>query len=548
MNELSDQQLLQDFAGRHSEPAFAELVHRHVDHVYSAAVRMVRDAHLAQDVTQAVFVALAQNARQLAERPVLSGWLHRTAQNLAANTVRTEVRRHAREQESVIMNELLSPTPDATWEHIAPQLDAALGELSEADRDALLLRYFESKSAQEMAGILGISDEAAQKRVNRAVERLRDHFSKCNVTVGTSALAVVLSAHAVQAAPAGLAASVTTASILAGTALQTSTAIATTQTIAMTLLQKTILTATLAVVAGAGVYEARQAAQLRQQNLALLQQQSPLADQLQQLQRERDAAANRLAGLQAELAASQSNKLELLKLRGALAQAHSASAADTSSDARAAMVKSWLAREDQLKQLAQQYPDKAIPEFQLLSEQQWMDEAMNANFDNDKNIQQDLANLRHTAENNFAGLAQGALTKYLQANNNQFPTDLAQLDPYFSSLVGEDILARWEIAPGTDNPGVRVGDTVITEKAAVDESLDSRWAIGANGYGASSYQSPDISYALSVIKPAMQAFAAANNGQQPTDPSQIMPYLTTPEQQAAWQTLQKRYPAKGTPP
>jgi hypothetical protein len=302
------------------------------------------------------------------------------------------------------------------------------------------------------------------------------------------------------------------------------------------------------VVAGAGVYEARQAAQLRQQNLALLQQQSPLADQLQQLQRERDAAANRLAGLQAELAASQSNKLELLKLRGALAQAHSASAADTSSDARAAMVKSWLAREDQLKQLAQQYPDKAIPEFQLLSEQQWMDEAMNANFDNDKNIQQDLANLRHTAENNFAGLAQGALTKYLQANNNQFPTDLAQLDPYFSSPVGEDILARWEIAPGTDNPGVRVGDTVITEKAAVDESLDSRWAIGANGYGASSYQSPDISYALSVIKPAMQAFAAANNGQQPTDPSQIMPYLTTPEQQAAWQTLQKRFPTNGTPP
>jgi len=509
---------------------------------------MVCDAHLAQDVTQGVFVALAQQARQLTERPVLSGWLHRTAQNLAANTVRSEVRRRAREQESVIMNELLSASSDASWEHIAPELDAALGELSDADRDALLLRYFERKSAQEMAGLLGISDEAAQKRVNRAVERLRDHFSKRNVTIGTSALAVVLAANSVQAAPAGLAVTVTTASLLAGTALHTSTVIATTQNIAMTLLQKTLITATLAVVAGAGIYEAHQVTQLRQQNQALQQQQAPLSEQLQQLQRERDAATKRLAGLAAELAANQSNNLELLKLRGALAQTRATSAADVSSDVRAAMVKSWLAREDQLKRLAQQYPDKAIPEFQLLSEQQWMDEAMGAKFDSDKEIQQELANLRHTAENNFAGIAQGALTKYLQANNNQFPTDLSQLDPYFSSPVGEDILQRWEIAPGTVNPGVGVGDTVITEKAAVDESLDSRWAIGANGYGASNYESPDISYALSVIKPAMQAYAAANNGQQPTDPSQIMPYLTTPEQQAAWQTLQKRYPAKGTPP
>ena len=97
---------------------------------------MVRDAHLAEDVTQGVFVALAQNARQLADRPVLSGWLHRTAQNLAANAVRSDVRRRAREQEAAAMNELLAAGPGVTWEDIAPHLDAALGELSEADRDA----------------------------------------------------------------------------------------------------------------------------------------------------------------------------------------------------------------------------------------------------------------------------------------------------------------------------------------------------------------------------------------------------------------------------
>jgi len=203
VNRQTDQQLLRDYAGHRSEPAFAELVRRHVDLVHSAAVRMVRDAHLAEDVTQGVFLALAHQAGQLTDRPVLSGWLHRTAQNLAANTVRADVRRRVREQEAALMNELSAPAPNASWEEIAPQLDAALGELTETDRDAVLLRYFERKSAREMAGLLGLSDEAAQKRVNRAVERLRDHFAKRKVTIGAGGLAVVISANAVQAAPAG---------------------------------------------------------------------------------------------------------------------------------------------------------------------------------------------------------------------------------------------------------------------------------------------------------------------------------------------------------
>ena len=319
MNRLTDQQLLREYAGPRWEAAFAELVRRHVDFVHSAAVRMVRDAHLAEDVTQSVFAALAQNARQLAEHPVLSGWLHRTAQNLAANVVRSEVRRRAREQEAVAMNELLAAEPDARWEDIAPQLDAALGELGEADRDALLLRYFEHKSALEMAAVLGISTEAAQKRVTRAVERLRELFSQRNVTIGASGLAAVIAANAVQAAPAGLALTICTAT-LAGTAVSTSTIIAATKTIAMTTLQKTVITAVLAAAAGAGIFEAHQAAQLRGQVQTLQQQQAPLAEQIQQLQRERDDATNRLAGMAEEIAKNQKNNLELLKLRAELTQ------------------------------------------------------------------------------------------------------------------------------------------------------------------------------------------------------------------------------------
>src|SRR6185503_3265523 len=119
MNDRSDSQLLRAYAEARSEAAFAELVRRHIDFVYSAAFRMVRDAHLAEDVTQGVFAALAKGAGALAIRPVLSGWLHRTAQNIAAETVRTIERRRAREQESAAMNELLSADTDASWEQIS---------------------------------------------------------------------------------------------------------------------------------------------------------------------------------------------------------------------------------------------------------------------------------------------------------------------------------------------------------------------------------------------------------------------------------------------
>src|ERR1035437_4100871 len=269
MNSLTDQRLLREYAERRVEAAFGELVRRHVDLVYSAALRMVRDAHLAEDVTQGVCVALSQSAAQLTERPVLSGWLHRTTQNLAANAVRSDVRRRAREQEAAAMNELLSAEPDPGWEHIALHLDAALGELSEGDREALLLRYFQRQSAGEMAQTLGISDEAAQKRVSRAVERLREFFAKRGVAVGASGLVAGISANAVQAAPAGRALTITTA-----------TAATATKAIAMTALQKTIIPAAIAAALGTGIYEARQASTMRSHVKALEQQQAPLAEQL----------------------------------------------------------------------------------------------------------------------------------------------------------------------------------------------------------------------------------------------------------------------------
>ena len=184
MNGLTDQQLLRDCTERWSEAAFAELMRRHVDLVYSAALRMVRDAHLAEDVTQAVSVASAQNGSQLKDRPVLSGWLHRTAQNLAANTVRSDVRRRAREQEAATMNQLLSPEPDAVWQHVAPHLDEALGELSESDRSAVFLRHFERKSALEM--VIGRKGRQHTRAAAEFLKHLRQSAKASRETLNTA--------------------------------------------------------------------------------------------------------------------------------------------------------------------------------------------------------------------------------------------------------------------------------------------------------------------------------------------------------------------------
>ena len=307
MNGQADAQLLRAYAETRSDVAFNELVRRHVDFVYSAARRMVCDPHLAEDVTQDVFVALAASAGQLIHRPVLSGWLHRTAQNIAAQTVRTIERRRAREKEAAVMNELLSADSEVSWEHIAPHLDAALGELSEPDRDALFLRYFERKSARDMAVTLGVSDEAAQKRVHRAVERLRELFVKRGVTIGSSALVVVISANAVQSAPISLAITISAATTAATTA---------TKAIAMTAFQKVVITSALTVAVGAGVYEANQAAGARADLRTLAHKQMPLIDQIQTLQRERDEATNRLAKLNDKSEITKNNETELLRLRG----------------------------------------------------------------------------------------------------------------------------------------------------------------------------------------------------------------------------------------
>ena len=320
MNSRSDQDLLLAYVQGRNDGAFGELVRRHIDLVYSAALRRLHDPHLAQDITQGVFVALAQSAAQLTNRPVLSGWLHRTTQNLSANAIRSNARRRSREQEAAAMNEQICAEPEAGWEDIAPYLDGALSELSEPDRDALLLRYFERKTAREIAQTLGISEEAAQKRVRRALERLRDFLAKSGVTVGATGLCALVSANAVQAAPAGLAITILSSLAQTGTAVSAVAGSSAAKTLAMTTLQKILVAATLATAIGIAGYEARRASVLHAQVDAIRQQQATQTESSKEtlrvsLQGEIDALETRNLQLAGDLAGSTAETIRLQKER-----------------------------------------------------------------------------------------------------------------------------------------------------------------------------------------------------------------------------------------
>lgn len=216
---IEDVELLRRYAEDRSQDAFAELVRRRVNLVYSVALRQVGgDAHLAEDVTQRVFADLARKAGSLAGHAVLSGWLYRSAQFAATDVVRTERRRRVREQEAQTMNKISADgSAPVDWEKLRPVLDQAMGELDEEDRDAVALRFFEERSLAEVGSALRISEDAARKRVSRALDQLHGLLAQRGVTSTSAALGLALAGQATVAAPAGLAASVTGVA-LAGTA------------------------------------------------------------------------------------------------------------------------------------------------------------------------------------------------------------------------------------------------------------------------------------------------------------------------------------------
>jgi RNA polymerase sigma factor (sigma-70 family) len=298
-----DMRLVREFAASRSEPAFAQLVGRHINLIYSAALRRVGDAHLAEEVTQTVFITLARKAGSLGPRTILSGWLYRTMAFAAADASKSRRRRQQREQEAFMQSNLTDPPADEAWTRLAPLLEPALDALAESERNVVVLRFLEGKSLNEVGIALGVSEEAARMRTSRALEKLRKYFSQRGVSFTATIIVSALAANAIKAAPAGLAITIKAAALTAaGTGTLTALKFMT-----MTQLKFSVAALLVAGTATALVVQHQAQAKLRGENDSLRQQ-------IAQLQ-----AAS---GSQPSRPATENNPnqdaghLELLKLRG----------------------------------------------------------------------------------------------------------------------------------------------------------------------------------------------------------------------------------------
>jgi RNA polymerase sigma factor (sigma-70 family) len=531
------QTLLAEYVRSGSEAAFDELVTRYVDLVYSTAVRLVGgDTHLAEDVAQTVFVDLARTAGSLPEGVMIGGWLHRHTRFVASKALRSERRRQLRERKAAEMNDL----PDHSQDNLAritPILDEAIDRLSTEDRTAILLRFFEQLDYQSVGEALGTNEVAAQKRVSRAVEQLRQLLAKRGVALGASVLPALLSTGAIQSAPIGLGAKISAAAALSSAALHNATTIGLTKTIAMTTIQKTMILSTLAIAVGASIYQTHRAMRLQTQLQSLDRQRAFLSDEAHALSREVHAATNALATLQQANDALREQTKEIPKLRGDLGRLRSQSEelealkAAIVDDPTESAAKSWLGRVSQLRQALARMPDQEIPELRFLTDQDWLNAVKGKRqLATDADVEQALSNLRISAKNEFAMVLRNALRAYLLASSGQSPTDVSQLKPYFTSPVDNLVLQRYEFT----EPGV-----IGQRHTPLDDQDDTYYRISVEDL---STISGDV--AEKTLGPALQAFAAANHGQQPSDPTQLLPYVKTPAEQAVLQRVIQRSLAK----
>ena len=198
-HNVNDTELILEFVETRSEIAFRTIVERHAGMVHATAERILKDATRAKEVTQAVFILLARKARQLPRGASLAGWLYRSARFVALEAIRVEKRRAKWHQDFAQMNS--TSDSGSLWKQLEPSLDEAMAQLKAADRDALVLRFFEEHSFAEVATAIGTTEAAAKMRVTRALEKLRTALAKGGLAIPGAALLTVLTTHAATAAP-----------------------------------------------------------------------------------------------------------------------------------------------------------------------------------------------------------------------------------------------------------------------------------------------------------------------------------------------------------
>lgn len=492
----SDHELLHRYAdnGPDSQRAFASLVARHINLVYSVARRHVRSPQLAEEIAQSVFIDLARSARRLDPQTPIVAWLHLVSRRTAIDMVRRESRRRARESAAVTLADMKTPSP---WIEVEPLLDEAVESLPPPDRSAVLMRYFENKSLREVGAALGSSEDAAQKRVSRALEQLRQFFARRGVTVTAGGLATDLVARAVESAPASLGASITTSKAITAAAESI-------HVIAMTTLQKSLVATGLALAVGGAVFETHLLSEQRREIAALRQSNRLLTDGIADARQRSPRALRAPAPMPAAASAA-------------------AAGADPVFFQEA---NALLDRMRRVQELLQQHPEWTIPEMALLSEADWFERARRAKFDTPADVSEILRAARGLSKARFGAYLSQAAGEYLKIHDGRMPTQTRELLPYFKLPgVTEAMLDRYAVrytGAYADVPPAERGATFI-EITSPDEQRDQRIYAGPGGVRLRDFRNlaDDTAHAL-------RTYAASNAGAAPVSPNELLPFFNPP--------------------
>jgi RNA polymerase sigma factor (sigma-70 family) len=567
--KMNDSELLESYAKTGAQAAFSEVVGRHLDLVFSAALRQVGgDHHLAQDVAQAVFCDLARKAGELSRYKVLAGWLYTSTRFAAAKKIRAEQRRLAREHEAFTMQETFTfpgGSADAlNTNQLNAILDEVMHQLKEPERNAILLRFFEHRQFADIGAALGVSADGARMRVERALGKLRGMLGKRGVAATSAALAAVLAQQSVTAAPLGLVATITTGVLataltsgaIAGSAatVGTTTAdsfLATLKIMGMTKLQAG---ATALILAGLSVplvlqYHANQ--QLRTRTETLARQNQDLSGQMGPLTTENVRLSNLLARSGQKLDANSSN--EIYRLRAEVTRLR-AEAADPSrrrplgavgdpGDPIDATLQNIGVRVANLRQHLDGVPHLRIPELQYLNEQNWLDSVASLpKLETEEEYRQALNMLRAQAKGEVGGKLQDAVRKYADAHEGTLPENLSQVQRYLEKPLDPAVLDRYQMAGSGKLEDLRRDQSVFEEVAApVDDEYDTYFRFMRNGRSSTSFSQVGF-----MLESATEAFAGANDGKLPREANQLAAYLQHPLEPARIQKFLGEIPPNVT--
>lgn len=451
--------LLRDYAATGSQEVFAALVARHVDLVYSAALRQLRSRPLAEEVTQNAFLALARHARRLKPDTPLAAWLYVVTRRAAIDTLRSELRRQAREKTAMEISAMNSSSGD--WPRIEPLLDTAMEALPERDRTALLLRYFEGKSLREVGAALGTSEDAAQKSVSRALDRLRAFFSQRGLATSATSLATSLSAHAVHSAPLGLGVSISASAA----ALAPAAALTAAKLLTMTTAQKTLFAVTAALGLGVGLYEYRIISRQHDQLAVAQRDFASLQTQLGRLRQERDTAHARWSALDNEIEAA----------RAALARSGRTAPAQLAAEAD---MKAVLDRVAELKRRIAAVPGKRARAAERLKKEDWIKVVLENPLQTDADIEKALQEIQDQVKVTWANHVQQALNTFLKSSGGLLPTDPTQLAPFLPPDADASILPRFQMLRTGPAANVPSNAWLVADIGAVDDDAETLFMFG----------------------------------------------------------------------